>query len=121
MLADGRSSLTQTIDTINAILQGKLLEDTLADAETTSNYAIFQSNPLVRPETYPLTLRPDPNLYIPLGDWIGRLILPPRDERFKGVFYEVHHAPEEYGQLVGQVGPSSAGLTTPPCRGLFRL
>ena len=71
--------------------------------ETTSNYAIFQSNPLVRPETYPLTLRPDPNLYIPLGDWIGRLILPPRDERFKGVFYEVHHAPEEYGQLVGQV------------------
>lgn len=103
VLADGRSSLTQTIDTINAILQGKLLEDTLADAETTSNYAIFQSNPLVRPETYPLTLRPDPNLYIPLGDWIGRLILPPRDERFKGVFYEVHHAPEAYGQLVGQV------------------
>jgi predicted Abi (CAAX) family protease len=103
VLADGRSSLTQTIDTINAILQGKLLEETLAAAETTSNYAIFQSNPLVWPETYPLNLQPDPNLYVPLGDWIGRLILPPKDGRFKGVFYEVHHAPEAYRQLVGQV------------------
>jgi len=102
VLADGRSSLTQTIDTINAILQGKILEETLAAAETTSNYAIFQSNPLVRPETYPLGHRPDPSLYVPLGDWIGRLILPPKDGRFKGVYYEIHHAPAAYGHLIGQ-------------------
>ena len=105
ILADGRSSLTQTIETINAILQGKLLEETLtlAAAEKTSNYAIFQSNPLVRWESYPLHLRPDPNRYVPLGDWIGRLILPAKDGRFKGVYYEIHHAPAEFGHLVGQV------------------
>ena len=103
ILADGRSSLTQTIDTIHAILQGKILEETLAAAEVTSNYAIFQSNPLVQLSTYPLTLRPDPNLYVPIGDWIGRLILPPKEGRFRGSYYEIHHAPAEYGHLVGTV------------------
>jgi predicted Abi (CAAX) family protease len=103
IMADGRSSLTQTIDTINAVLQGKILEETLAGAGQTSNYAIFQSNPLVRSETYPLNLRPDPNLYRPMGDWLGRLILPPKDGRFKGAYYEIHHAPPTHQQLVGQV------------------
>lgn len=103
VLQDGRSSLTQTIDTINAILQGKILEETLAGAGVNSNYAIFQSNPLVRPETYPLHLRPDPSLYMPMADWLGRLILPPKDERFKGVYYEIHLAPQAYQYLVGRV------------------
>ncbi len=103
VLADGRSSLTQTLDTLNAILQGKIMEENLAGAAENNNYAIFQANPLVRAETYPLGLRPDPNHYVPLGDWLGRLILPPKDGRFKGVYYEIHHAPAEHLRLVGQV------------------
>ena len=103
ILPHGRSSLSQTIETIKAILQGKIMEENLTGAEKTSNYAIFQSNPLVQSQTYPLNLRPDANRYIPIGDWLGRLILPPKDGRFKGVYYEIHHAPPEHWPLVGRV------------------
>ena len=102
-MADGRSSLMQTIDTINAILQGKILEEQIQRQGKTSNYELFQANPLVQPQTYPLDQRPDPAHYVPIGDWIGRLILPPKDQRFGGVFYEIHHAPAEHQDLVGQV------------------
>jgi predicted Abi (CAAX) family protease len=103
ILADGRSSLGQTIDTINAILRGDILEAKLEKSGKTSNYDIFQANPLVQYQTYPLHLRPDPSRYVPISDWIGRLILPPKAERFRGVFYEIHQAPPAYQGLVGQV------------------
>ena len=48
ILADGRSSLGQTIDTINAILRGDILEAKLEKSGKTSNYDIFQANPLVQ-------------------------------------------------------------------------
>ncbi|MGF1568019.1 MAG: CAAX protease [Nodosilinea sp.] len=103
ILADGRSSLTQTIDTIDAILKGEILEASIERVVKTSHYDIFQANPLVRHQSYPLHLRPDPAHYVPIGDWVGRLILPPKLERFKGVFYEIHHAPPPHQGLVGQV------------------
>ncbi|NJL46440.1 MAG: CAAX protease [Leptolyngbyaceae cyanobacterium SM2_5_2] len=103
-LADGRSSLQQTIDTINAVLQGDILDtDLLESKRQPSNYDVFQANPLVQPQSYPLHLRPDPSRYVPISDWIGRLILPPKAERFKGVYYEIHRAPDEHQGLVGQV------------------
>ncbi|MGB3135178.1 MAG: CAAX protease, partial [Nodosilinea sp.] len=114
MLSDGRSSLTQTIDTIHAILRGDILETGLERDRQSSNYDIFQANALVQYQSYPLDRRPDPNLYVPISDWIGRLILPSKAERFGGVFYEVHQAPEEHVRLVGQVvklGWSNAPLT----------
>jgi predicted Abi (CAAX) family protease len=104
ILADGRSSLQQTIDTINAILRGDILDtDTLDSKHKPSNYDIFQANPLVQHQTYPLHLRPNSSLYVPLTDWIGRLILPPKAERFKGVYYEIHQAPNPHQGLIGQV------------------
>ncbi|HSM82303.1 MAG TPA: CAAX protease [Nodosilinea sp.] len=102
-LPDGRSSLTQTIDTINAVLRGDILEAVLERGGQANNYDIFQANPLVQYQSYPLDQRPDPALYVPVADWVGRLILPTKAERFGGVFYEIHHAPDDHRRLVGQV------------------
>jgi len=41
-----------------------------------SSYALAQAAPFNRPSHYPLAQRPDPRLYQPHADWIGRLILP---------------------------------------------
>jgi predicted Abi (CAAX) family protease len=103
ILSDGRSSLTQTIDTIKAILNGSILKQEIRESAKTSNYQVYRTNALIRPETYPLNLRPDPTRYLPLGDWLGRLILPTKEQRFGGVFYEIHQAPLEHQDLVGQV------------------
>ncbi|WP_035991407.1 CAAX amino protease [Leptolyngbya sp. KIOST-1] len=103
LLPDGRSSLAQTIDTINAILRGEILEAELERGGEANNYDIFAAHPLVRYQNYPLDRRPDPALYLPLGDWVGRLILPAKQERFGGVFYEIHHAPDDHQGLVGRV------------------
>ncbi|MGF1517073.1 MAG: CAAX protease [Nodosilinea sp.] len=103
VLPDGRSSLGQTIDTINAILRGEILEAQLERGGEANNYDIFRANPLVQYQSYPLDRQPDPALYLPLGDWVGRLILPAKAERFGGVFYEIHHAPADHERLVGQV------------------
>lgn len=104
LLPDGRSSLQQTIDTINAILRGDLLNERVQEGDRQPNhYDQFQNNPLLQSETYPLHQRPDPSRYVPMAAWIGRLILPPKAERFRGVYYEVHQAPAEYGDLIGQV------------------
>ena len=103
VLPDGRSSLRQTIDTVNAILRGEILEAQLERGGEASNYDIFAANPLVQYQSYPLDQRPDPARYRPLGDWLGRLILPAKAERFGGVFYEIHHAPVDHRGLVGQV------------------
>ncbi|WOD40199.1 CAAX protease [Nodosilinea sp. E11] len=103
ILPDGRSSLAQTIDTINAILRGDMLEAELERGGKANNYDIFAAHPLVQYQHYPLDQRPDPALYLPLGDWVGRLILPAKAERFGGVFYEIHHTPEDHRGLVGQV------------------
>jgi predicted Abi (CAAX) family protease len=103
LLPDGRSSLQQTLDTINAILRGEMLETGLERGSQTSNYDAFGVTPLVQYQSYPLNQRPDPGLYVPIGDWIGRLILPMKAERFGGAFYEIHYAPAEHWGLVGQV------------------
>lgn len=103
VLPDGRSSLTQTIDTITAILRGEILEAELERGGKANNYDIFAANPLVQYQSYPLDQRPDPGRYVPIGDWIGRLILPKKAERFGGVLYEIHHAPDDHRRLVGQV------------------
>lgn len=101
-LPDGRSALGQTIDTINAVLQGQVLENDIKPSQP-SNYDIYQANPLVQYQSYPLHLQPNGDRYVPLADWIGRLILPAKDDRFGGVWYEIHHAPPDHQHLVGQV------------------
>jgi predicted Abi (CAAX) family protease len=46
-----------------------------------------------------------PELYLPTGNWVGRLILPPSEATLTTdwVGFEVYHAPSEYGDWSGQV------------------
>ena len=56
------------------------------------------------PGYYPLTQRPDAARYRPAATWLGRLILPPPEQRaaVMGALFEVHLAGEGYAHLVGQ-------------------
>jgi predicted Abi (CAAX) family protease len=72
---------------------------------TASNYDVFLQADFNRPDAYPLDQTVDPALYRPLANWMGRLILPTLEQRdaVQGVLLELHHAPEDYRSLVGQV------------------
>ena len=69
-----------------------------------TNYDRYWQAAFNRPEYYPLGMWPDPARYQPLGAWMGRLILPARDERTSvmGTWIELHHAPPEHRALIGQ-------------------
>jgi len=73
-----------------------------------SSYELAQRAPFNRPAFYPLGVNPDPALYRPNGDWIGRLILPeasasaPAESPGDWVWIEVEHAPAAWQQLVGE-------------------
>jgi predicted Abi (CAAX) family protease len=47
-------------------------------ARSETSYDLAQQAPFNRPEHYPLDQRPDPSLYKPHAEWMGRLILPAR-------------------------------------------
>ncbi|MBW4464183.1 MAG: CAAX protease [Pegethrix bostrychoides GSE-TBD4-15B] len=103
-LPDGRSHLQQTVDVLLEILNGKLLEAKTIIPRQLSNYSLYQQAAFNHPDYYPLSQSVDPVLYRPIGSWMGRLILPDRQERARldGVWLEVHHAPDPYSHLVGQ-------------------
>ncbi|HHP7244560.1 MAG TPA: Yip1 family protein [Elainellaceae cyanobacterium] len=105
VLPNGRRSLEQTIDYINAILKGKLLPELDLSAVKPSNYDLYRQVPFTRPSYYPLKQPVDLEHYRAIAPWMGRLILPRADERpyLKGVWFEVHHAPDTYQDLVGRV------------------
>jgi predicted Abi (CAAX) family protease len=67
---------------------------------------LVQRAPFNRPDFYPLDRRPDPALYRPHADWIGRLILPEPAEAAASaedwVWLEVEQAPAAAAQLVGR-------------------
>jgi hypothetical protein len=71
-----------------------------------SSYSLLQRAPFNRPDFYPLDRRPDPALYRPHADWIGRLILPEPAEAAASaedwVWLEVEQAPAAAAQLVGR-------------------
>jgi predicted Abi (CAAX) family protease len=73
-------------------------------SQSNSNYARYWEAPFNRPDYYPLHATPDPELYRPLGAWLGRLILPQPAERtlVMGVWLELSHAPAAHAALVGQ-------------------
>lgn len=102
ILPGGGSALEQTVTTINAIIRGQFLPNSLEQVSLPVNYQVSLANPLGQYQPYPLHQYPDPERYVPLADWLGRLILPPKQERFGGVYYEIHHAPTAWKFLVGQ-------------------
>ena len=95
-LPDGRTNLRQTLDYIEGIVEGRI-DPQPAIAKETSNYARYAAAAPVWSID-----PPDPARYLPVADWIGRIVLPLREARFGGVFFEVHHAPAEQADLVGK-------------------
>ncbi len=110
VLPDGRTALQRTIDTILAILAGRLELPHTAKAAVDlslaqpSNYAIYQQLPYNRYNFYPLQQSLPPDTYVPVGTWIGRLILPQKTERtqVQGVWFEVYQTDAEHRQWQGQ-------------------
>lgn len=101
---DGRTNLQQTIDFIVQILQGHLLRTRDTPPQKLSNYARYQEAAFNRYTYYPAQQTVDTQWYQPIAAWMGRLILPEREERHqvRGVWFEVYHAAQGYEPLVGQ-------------------
>ena len=108
ILPDGRSSLQQTIDTINGILREEILPEEDLSSVKLSNYEHYiQSAAFNRPDYYPIQQSLPSEWYRPIGNWMGRLILPKPEERktVRGVLFEVYHADAAYQHLVGKIVP----------------
>ncbi len=69
-----------------------------------SNYERYRAAAFNQPDTYPLRPPLNAELFRPVGDWTGRLILPAQSSRhaLRGVWLEVYHAPPEHQALIGQ-------------------
>jgi predicted Abi (CAAX) family protease len=67
-----------------------------------SNYAIASQAPFHQPSYYPLKQTVDTMIYQPVGDWVGRLILPPAPQKQDWVWLQVYHAPSDHQDLTGQ-------------------
>lgn len=106
ILANGQSALQQTIQRIDQILGGEVLETAQIRVVKPSHYGLYrQEVPFVDPSFYPVKQTLDPQWYQPIGAWMGRLILPKLEERHQinGCLCEIHHAPGGYAAWVGQV------------------
>lgn len=103
-LPDGRSNLQQSIDDILQIVTGTLPTAQQQLPVKVSNYALYQQAAFNQPAYYPLHQTMDANWYQPIAPWMGRLILPNRDDRqrVRGVLFEVHHTAPGYEHLIGQ-------------------
>lgn len=101
-LPDGRSYLQQTIDWVVGILLGTADDEERATKRKLSNYERYRQAAFNRPEFYPIHRAVSQEYYRPIAEWMGRLILPAKDQRqtIKGVLFEVHHAPGDFQHLV---------------------
>ncbi|MDM9584760.1 CPBP family glutamic-type intramembrane protease [Nostoc sp. GT001] len=71
-----------------------------------SNYAIHIQQNFNQSAFYPIAQIPSTNLYKPIGDWVGRLILPTKQQLQDGldwVWMEVQYAPPTAQNLVGKI------------------
>ncbi|MBD2529924.1 CPBP family intramembrane metalloprotease [Nostoc flagelliforme FACHB-838] len=71
-----------------------------------SNYAIHIRQNFNQSNFYPVTEIPSTNLYKPVADWVGRLILPTKQQLQDGldwVWMEVQYAPPTAQHLVGNI------------------
>jgi len=71
-----------------------------------SNYAIHRRQEFNQPEFYPISNNENLKLYKPVGEWIGKLILPTFEQmRLPGdwSWLLVQHAPAQGQNLIGQV------------------
>lgn len=76
-------------------------------ANQPSNYSIHSQQSFNQPKYYPITQTVNPKLYQPVGNWVGRLILPKQQEiklnsNSDWVWFEVQYAPPEAENLIGK-------------------
>jgi len=72
-----------------------------------SRYAVSSRAPFNHFEFYPVKASPSKSLYLPIGQWTGRMILPSDDEILSHdssdwVWLEVTHATPQYKELLGE-------------------
>ncbi|WP_265274004.1 type II CAAX prenyl endopeptidase Rce1 family protein [Nostoc sp. KVJ3] len=87
-----------------AVWQLGLIKPQLLQQE--SNYAIHIRQNFNQSSFYPFAKIPSANLYKPIGDWVGRLILPTKQQLQDGldwVWMEVQYAPPTAPSLVGKI------------------
>ncbi|WP_035992402.1 CAAX amino protease [Leptolyngbya sp. KIOST-1] len=107
MLPDGRSHLQQTLDLSLDILVGDLrqyLDIQKVQVVKLGNYYHFQSAAFNHPSYYPLRQTLPAPWYQPVGNWVGRLVLPEPAQRSQidGVWLELLHTPPAYRPWLGQ-------------------
>ncbi|XWK89970.1 MAG: CAAX protease [Phormidium sp.] len=104
-LPDGRSYFQQTVDYVAGIILGNshLIKESFTCK--TSNYELYQQAEFNQPSYYPINQQVNSEIYRPIANWMGRLILPTPEQRkqVKGVLLEVYHAEAGYQNLVGQI------------------
>ncbi|MEP0909854.1 CAAX protease [Leptolyngbya sp. GB1-A1] len=104
LLPDGQTCLQHTIASILKILRGEFIPAIERVPHQLSNYQRYKRAPFNSPDYYPIEQSLDLDRYQPIGNWMGRLILPQHSERqqVRGVWFEVYHTPPEYESLIGQ-------------------
>ena len=108
-LPDGRTHLHQINDLLMAVLLGDTDSQSVdADKQLPSelnNYERYRAIAANRPETYPIHRCAPSKYYRAIAPWMGRLILPTKDHRqtTHDVLFEVHHAPDDFQNLVGKI------------------
>jgi predicted Abi (CAAX) family protease len=100
---DGRSYLQQTLDRVEEILLSTAESSDQSTPQQLSNYDRYRQAAFNQPQFYPIDRSVSSEHYQPIAQWMGRLILPPKDQRHQGVLFEVHHAPVDSQNLVGQI------------------
>ncbi len=111
IFADGCNHLEKTLSIILRILtrvdgyepypaavpNGRAKENVISD------YANYVQADFNQPNYYPIEQTYDAH-YLPVAEWLGRLILPNVTERSRvdGVYFEVHHAPSSQQDLIGK-------------------
>lgn len=108
LLRDGRSHLQQTVEIITGILLKKGETTGLDPKELitlSSNYKRYKAAPFNQLNYYPVNQSINLEYYQPIGTWIGRLILPPAEQRqtVKGVWLEIYHADSDHQHRIGQI------------------
>lgn len=103
-LPDGRSYLDQTVDWVADLLLGRAAIAADLQRRKLGDYDRCQQAWFNRPQDFPRGVALLPELYQPVGDWVGRLVLPAAEARSPdgGVGFVLHHAPEHYDWAIGQ-------------------
>lgn len=110
LFADGSNHLARTLEIILRILTrvdgyepypAAVADYSAKYPRVVSDYENYVKAKFNRPDFYPIQQSFSAN-YLPVAEWIGRLILPDVTERSQvnGVYLEVHHAPQL--DLIGQ-------------------